>query len=467
VSTGAMLAFQSSIQDVSVDWPTWRELFETLTFRAGHNTAVVMTGTAMLGAAGGVVGTFALLRQRAMMGDALSHATLPGIVIAFLVATALGLDGKSVPVLLAGAATTGVLGVLTVHAILRFSRLTEDAAIGIVLACFFGAGVVLLTYAQNLPSTGQGGLDRFILGQTAAIRTNDAVLVATVAGVSAIVALLMFKEFRAVCFDDRFAAASGMPVAAIDLVMMALVVAVLVSGLQAVGLVLVVALLIIPPAAARFWTERLGVMTLLAAFLGALSGYLGSAASALLPRLPAGAVIVITAGVIFTFGLVAAPKRGIVAAIIQRVGLRLKMARDHMLRICFEQLEADSTPVTAGAIVSSSALHAARAWSSTDFAMAKMNLRIAGLMEKNGADVRLTERGAAEATRITRSHRLLEEYLVTHADIAASHVHTIADLAEHSLSPEMVAELEESLRLKGIEIDSPPSVHNLRGGPDT
>lgn len=465
MNNAVFLAFQSSIQDVSVDWPTWSELFETLSFRAGHNTVVVMLGTAMLGAAGGVVGTFALLRKRAMMGDALSHATLPGIVIAFLVATALGLDGKSVPVLLAGGASTGVLGVLTVHAILRFSRLTEDAAIGIVLACFFGAGVVLLTYAQNLPTAGQGGLDRFILGQTAAIRSADAMLVAIVAGVSAIIVLLLFKEFRAVCFDDRFAAATGVPVAIIDLVMMALVIAVLVSGLQAVGLVLVVALLIIPPAAARFWTERLGVMTLLAAILGALSGYLGSAASALLPRLPAGAVIVLTAGVIFTFSLIAAPKRGVVAAVIQRVGLRLKMARDHMLRLCFEQLEVDNKPVTAGALISADDLHAARAWGATGFSVATLNLRILGLLKRNGTDLRLTDRGATEARRITRSHRLLEEYLVTHADIAASHVHTIADLAEHSLSPELVAELEESLRNKGIEIDAPPSVHELGAEP--
>ena len=304
-----------SIADVTDEMPSLARVFETLTFRAGFNTNVVIAGTTLLGLAAGIVGVFALLRKRSLMTDALSHATLPGIVLAFLVAGWLGFEGRSLPALLVGAAATGVLGVLCIQAILRHSRLHEDAAIGIVLSVFFGAGVVGLSYVQRYAPAGASpaGLSHFIYGQAAAMQPPEVVLMAVIAGVAVLATLLFLKEFALVCFNDQFAKVDGWPVTAIDLVMMGLVVVVTVAGLQAVGLILVVAMLIIPAVAARFWTERLWVLVLIAAVIGASSGYLGAVASALLPRQPAGAIIVLTAGAVFAVSLVAAPARGIVA----------------------------------------------------------------------------------------------------------------------------------------------------------
>lgn len=469
-----------SITDVSVPLPSFDEVLRTLTLRAGHNAAVVVLGTTLLGLAAGVIGTFALLRKRALMGDALAHATLPGIALAFLAATALGGQGRSLPVLLIGAAATGVLGILAVQAITRSTRLKEDTAIGAVLSVFFGVGVVLLSYIQSLQRGNVGGLAHFIYGQTAAMSRGDALLIGSVAAASVALALLLMKEFRVVCFDDRFAAAIGLPVGFIDLLMMTLVVIVTVIGLQAVGLILIVAMLIIPPAAARFWTERMARMTLAAGGIGALSGYLGASASALLPRLPAGSIIVLTAGALFLVSMFLAPTRGVLAAALRTAALRLHVAREHTLRGAYEALEVRVVPATAGATaegpapsppassapppVPLSSIAAVTTMHPLVWLATKLSLRRRGLATTGpNFTLHLTPRGLAEAARLTRNHRLWEEYLVTHADIAPTHVDRSADLVEHILSPDLVAHLERSLRARGELPVPPPSVHPIQG----
>ena len=431
----------------------WRELWPVLLLQR-HNTAMVVVAASLLGVAAGVVGTFALLRKRAMMGDALAHCTLPGICLAFLVATWTGVGGRSLPVLLVGAAITGVLGVLTVQWINRSTRLRDDAAMAATLSVYFGVGVVLLSYIQNLATGTQGGLSHFIYGQTAAMQTHDAILIGTAAVLAISVTLVFFKEMRLVCFDDRFAAATGLRVASFDLLMMGLVVLVTVIGLQAVGLLLIVAMLIIPPAAARFWTERFGSMVLLAGVIGGVSGYLGATASALLPRTPAGAVIVLTAGAVFILSMLAAPNRGVIAAGVRRVRLRTRIARDHFLRAAYEQLESGAAPRL-------DVIAADRRWSALATAAVRWIVAGTGLARFDGETISMTDRGRAEAQRITRNHRLWEEFLVHRADLAASHVDRTADMVEHVLGPELVAELEASLAQRENSRAIPPSVHPL------
>ncbi len=310
---------------------TTAEILATVTLRAGFNSAVVVAGTACLGIAAGVIGSFMLLRKRAMVSDALSHATLPGIAMAFLVATALGMEGRSLPVLLTGALFSGVLGVLAIQAISRHTRLPEDAAIGAVLSVFFGVGVVLLSHIQTLATGNQAGLKTFILGQTAAMNRNEAMAIAGLALAALAACVLLFKEFRLLCFDPGFAAGQGWPTVRIDLTLMGLTTLVTVIGLQTVGLILIIALLIVPPAAARFWTEKLWAMLVIAAVLGGISGWLGASLSALVPRLPAGAVIVLVAGALFLFSFLFAPARGVVATAWRQARLRLAYAEQSAL----------------------------------------------------------------------------------------------------------------------------------------
>lgn len=430
----AHLPSQASITDVSAAWPTLAELARTLTLQAGFNPTVVTLGTTLLGVAAGIVGLFAVLRKRALMCDALSHATLPGICLAFLVAAAMGWESRSLALLLAGAAASAIVGILAVSAIRESSRITEDAAIGIVLSVFFGVGVVLLSLIQNLESGNQGGLKSFIYGQTAAMHASDASMMAGLALIAAILAAVFFKELALVCFNDTFARVTGWPVSLIDLLSMALIVLVTVAGLQAVGLILVIALLIIPPAAARLWSENLKTVLIASTIIGGVSGYLGSCASYLLPRMPAGSVIVLVAGAIFLFSLLAAPRRGVLAGVIRRASLNLRVARDHLVR----ELHARG-PTTAAGLAATGV--ASRPW--TEALLRGLARR--GYVTRSQGRWSLTEQGRRSAARVERNHRLWEQYLIRHADVAASHVDWSADAVEHVLSPELIAELEQTL----------------------
>src|SRR5687767_12817040 len=207
-----------------------------------YNTLIVLAGASLLGASAGTVGTYALLRGRALVGDALAHAALPGMCLAFMV-----LGQKSLPAMLAGALLSGLVGIAIIAALRRWTRIKEDAAIGMVLSVLFGAGIVLSRLIQNRSSTGsKAGLDSYILGKTAGMLASDVYLIAAVGGLSLLVIVLFYKEFKAVVFDVEFAKSQGWPVVAIDIALMTLVALSVVIGLPAVGVVLMAALLILP-----------------------------------------------------------------------------------------------------------------------------------------------------------------------------------------------------------------------------
>ena len=239
---------QRSIANRTVTWPTAAQWRRVVLLR-DYNTRVVMIGVTLLGCACGMVGSFTLLRKRALMGDALSHATLPGIALAFMVATLWGYEGKSISILLLGAALSGLFGVGTILAISHLTRLKEDTALGAVLSVFFGAGAALLGVIQQMKTGHAAGLESFIYGKTASMGAADTRLIAVAAVICIVVSLLLFKELKLLCFDDDFAGSRGLPVLWLDITLMALVVIVTIVGLQAVGLILIIALLIIPAAA--------------------------------------------------------------------------------------------------------------------------------------------------------------------------------------------------------------------------
>ena len=420
------------------------ETFWRLISLQDHNTRIVLAGACALGAAAGLVGTFLLLRKRSLLGDTLGHATLPGVAAAFLVAEALGYAGKSLPVLLVGAALSGVTGMAAVILIRKFSHIKDDAALAIVLSVFFGAGVTLVTAVQQLPGGNAAGLDHFIYGKTASMTTFDAMVIFGASLAVAVMCVAFFKEFALLCFDEGFAGAAGWPVRLLDVVLMTLVVVVTVVGLQAVGLLLVVALLVIPPAAARFWSDRLGVMAVAAAGLGLLSAALGVAASALFPRLPAGAVIVLCAAMFFAISMIFGARRGVlVRSYDERQGM-VRLRREHLLRAIYECAEELSSPEQA---VSVSQLLAKRPWKRNALTREIERAAEAGLATAavDGGDVQLTGRGVAEARRLVRNHRLWELYLLHHAEVAPARIDRDADLIEHVLDPKIVDELEALL----------------------
>jgi manganese/zinc/iron transport system permease protein len=428
-----------------------------------YNARVVLTGTSLLGMACGLVGTFLLLRKRALLSDAVAHATLPGVVIAFMIMIGAGMTGRALPGLLAGAAVTGVLGMLSVVAIQRWSPLKDDAALGIVLSVFFGFGVSLLGVAMRLEGVNAAGLSSFIYGKAASMLMADALVIGIAAVLAAAACLLLYKELTLLCFDPALAASQGWPAGVLDVFLMGLTVAVTVIGLQAVGLILVVALLVIPPAAARFWTDNLRKMMAIAGVVGAISGAIGTIVSALYARLPAGALIVLTAASLFAFSMIFGKARGLLWRAMEHRTLSKRVARQHMLRAIYEVAETSRVGEgrLSGIEVPVAAVVAKRSW------IEKVVLAEIGLLASDelvtlrGGIVSLTRSGEDEAARIVRNHRLWEIFLLTHADIAPAHMDRDADRIEHVLDESMIDELEAVLEAQTARLPVPESPHVL------
>ncbi|MCS7266860.1 MAG: metal ABC transporter permease [Geminicoccaceae bacterium] len=292
----------------------------------GLNTLVVASGAGLLGAGGGVLGTFLLYRRRVMLADAAGHATLPGVVLAFLVGLALFGEGR-VPVLLfSGAVLSAASAGLLVETYLRTRRLPEDAATASVLATFYGAGLVLLDYVQALPVGGQAGLERLLLGSAASMLRAEAELLAAGAFVLLVVLALSAKEFRLLCFDPGFADAHGWSSRRLDLLLTGLLLVQIALALPIVGLVLALALVATPPVIARLWVDRLSHMLGLAALVGGFGACAGVFLSALLPRLPTGATVVLVLAALLAASLGTAPRRGWWAVALRRRALRRRSA---------------------------------------------------------------------------------------------------------------------------------------------
>ncbi|MEL6616802.1 MAG: metal ABC transporter permease [Bacteroidota bacterium] len=282
-----------------------------------YTLRIVALGAAVLGVTSGALGTFAVLRGQSLLGDAISHAALPGVVIAFLIA-----ETKAPLALALGAGLAGWIGALVVGSVVRRSRIPLDAALGIVLAVFFGVGLVLLTFAQRVPGLNPAGLSAYLFGQAAALVAADVWLMGVLGGLAMLAMAVFWKELKVLLFDPDFAASVGFPVRALDVLLTTLLVVAIVVGLQTVGVVLMSAILIAPAAAARQWTNKLGGVVGLAAVFGAASGVSGALISASVPRLPTGPTIVLCASAIVLVSLLAAPGRGLIARWIQTLRSR-------------------------------------------------------------------------------------------------------------------------------------------------
>ncbi|MEM7775162.1 MAG: metal ABC transporter permease [Pseudomonadota bacterium] len=303
------------------------DVLEPLLLQSGYNATLVTIGACLLGLAAGSAGTFLFLRKRALVSDAVAHATLPGVGLAFIVMVALGGDGRYTMGLLIGSAITAGIGLWLVEWTARQTRLSEDAAIGAVLSVFFGFGVVLLTVIQTMASGRQAGLESVLLGSTAGMLFDDALVIAVGGAATVSTVFALRRPLTIVSFDPEFAAASGINVRWTDLAMMALVMAVTVIGLKIVGLILIVALLIIPPVTARFWTDQTNHVVWMAGLFGGLSGYVGTAISASAPALPTGPIIVLVSFALFLGSLMFAPARGVVASVWRHRQFQLQVHR--------------------------------------------------------------------------------------------------------------------------------------------
>lgn len=295
----------------------------------------VALGAALVGIVSGVLGSFAVLRQQSLLGDALSHAALPGVCLGFLVA-----GSRQLAPILAGALISGALAALLVLVLTRATRIKTDAALGVSLSLFFAVGTVLLTYLQRHQGAAQAGLDAFLFGQAAALVPSDLRVIGAVGGVSLALVALAWKELKVTTFDADFARSLGRPVLALEFGLTVLIAVAVVIGLQLVGVILMVALVIAPAAAARQWVKRLEGMVVLAGVFGAASGVTGALLSASVRGLATGPVIVLVASGIVLVSLLLAPGRGMLWQLAHATSQRRNL-RGHRVLVDLYRLGQD------------------------------------------------------------------------------------------------------------------------------
>lgn len=308
-------------------------------FLADYTVQTVIVGASLLGLCSGALGCFAVLRQQSLLGDALSHAALPGITIGFLL-----FGSRQLSILLSGALVAGVLAALLIVLLTRRSRLKTDAALGIALSLFFAVGVVLLTHIQNRENASQAGLDAFLFGQAAAMLRQDLWILGTVTATALLLVISFWKEFKVVTFDPDFASSLGLPVTALEIVLTTMIALAVVIGLQMVGVVLMAAMIIAPAAAARQWTHRLETMLILAMVFGAVSGITGALLSSLARGLATGPLIVLTASGLVLFSILFATRRGILWTAIHARRQHANLITQHVLTTLYQLAQNHHNP---------------------------------------------------------------------------------------------------------------------------
>jgi len=413
------------------------------------NVRYVVFGSILLSASSALVGCFTFLKKKALVGDAVAHSVLPGVCLAFLI------SGTKNPLwLVIGAFITGWISLVLIDFITSRSKIKEDTAIGLILSVFFGVGILFLTMIQHSGNANQSGLDDILFGNAASLIGNDLIVFTALAIVLIFIILLFFKEFTILCFDEEFAKAIGFPVRRIELMLTTLTVLAVVTGIQAIGAILMAAILITPAAAARFWTDKLRVMIVLAAVMAAFSGLIGAYISYIAPGMPTGPWIVMVISIIAIFSFLAAPKKGIIFRQIALRKMKHKMNDENVLKLLFQMGESPDTdyyfPRTINDIIDKRPFHPPVLQNTLK------RLKRDGFLEENEEYWKFTKAGKDKGQRVTRLHRLWELYLTKYLRIAPDHVHEDAESIEHIITPELERRLEAVL--ENPELDPHDSV---------
>ena len=301
-----------------------------LEFFANHTYRMVFFGTITIGLVSGALGSFAYLRKQSLVSDVVSHAALPGTLLAFLVAvTVFGVDGRNTVGLISGAVIVGTIAVLFANGVANTTKIRIDSAMAVSLTLFFGAGMILMRVIANGEYPGKGGIQDYLFGNASVITTADLYTSVVTGGLAIVVMLVFWKEFALRTFDPGHASVLGFNGRTIDVLMFTTIVIAIVIGVKSVGLVLMVAFVVTPPAAARQWTTTLGSMVTLAGIFGAVGSGVGAYLSIAWGNVPTGPLIVLTLFALFVLSLLLSPRRSIVMTSLTR--LRARKQLQHQL----------------------------------------------------------------------------------------------------------------------------------------
>ncbi|MGV3532346.1 MAG: metal ABC transporter permease [Chthoniobacteraceae bacterium] len=411
--------------------------FFTLSDQSVRNAVI---GSLLLGISCGLLGSFVVVRKIALLGDALSHAVLPGVALGFLWNMT-----KDPIAIFVGATVAGLFGTAVVGWITRTTRLKEDAALGLVLATFFAVGMCMMTMIQRLPSGNKSGIDKFLFGQAAALDSGDIRLMTITTIVTLVLVTLFYKELLVTSFDPAFARSVGLPVRILQELLMLLLAFAVVIALQAVGVVLVSAMLITPAAAAYLLTDRMHRMLFLAALFGMFSGALGSFFSFLGNNLPTGPFMVIGASTVFAAAFFFAPRHGVIPRWWRQRSRVRRISRENTLKAVYHVLEnrnfeGETVSLEELAVRSRCTIDEARA-----LALQLADHRLA-TFDRDRGGVLLMPEGWRLASSVVRNHRLWELYLTNAAAYSPDHVHDDAEKIEHILGEQTIRDLERRLK---------------------
>ena len=398
--------------------------------------ASVRTATAgvlLLAISSGTLGCFIVLRRMSLLGDSLGHAVLPGVCLGFLVTWT-----KDPRWILTGALASALLASWLIGFIRRHSRLKPDVVMGLVLSGFFGVGTVLLTRIQNIPAGNQSGLNVFLFGQASAISEQDLWFMGILSLVIVGCVVATFKELVLTSFDEGFATAIGLPVRGLHYLLMGLTALAVVISIQAVGVVLISAMLITPAAAALLCTDRMRNMVLLAVVFAIVAGVFGLNVSFLGNRLPTGPFVVLALAFFFVLAFLFSPRYGLAVRALRRWRQAQKTRRENGLKSVFQTL--DQNP-------HGGSVRIARLAQTRQEPVAHTRRMVQGLVGRgwaqwDGETITLTEHGQKRARELDRNYRLWEHFLTEEVNLPIDHTQRDAENIEHILGPELVRELE-------------------------
>ncbi len=439
-----------------------------------HNLRVIYLGVMALGMASGVLGCFLLFRKRSLLSDTIGHATLPGVAGGFLLsATLTQQGGKNIYFLVTGALIFGWLSLQTVQYMMRRTRLKQDAALAVSLTGFYALGIVLLSVVQSSGLPQSSGLEYYLYGMVASMVESEAWILAGVSALSIGLVCLFLKELNALSFDEAFTKTQGLPHRWLDEGLMLLSLIVAIVGLQTVGLLLVMALFIVPPATARLWTQSLTKTLWIAGGLGALASLCGAMISASVPNLPAGASIILCSTLLFFLSLLIGRKKGVLTKYVRFYQMEKRLEEGQYLRAVFDSLEAqqqvrlfcglDFSKKLALTEFSISEVLRRRSWSEAKQCKLSKRLEQKGALKKTTAGkASLTLQGLDQAIEIAKTHRLTEMYLLEHAEVAPKKVHQYVESIEEITTPEIAKDLRSLFQRELDEHLIPPEPHELR-----
>lgn len=396
------------------------------------NVRFVVVGMILLGASAGAVGCFTFLRKRALLGDAIAHAVLPGICIAFMLTGV-----KDISVLMLGAIVSGWIALWFIDFITSHTRIKSDTAMGLALSVFFGFGILLMTIIQKSGNASQSGLDKFLFGKAAAMTPSDVQLLAIVSCLLFVVIIIFLRAFFIYSFDAQFARAIGMPTRFIESLLAFITIIAIAVGIQAVGVVLMAALLIAPATAARYLSDKMWLMLIWAALIGSMAGIGGAYISYLAPAMPTGPWVVVVLSVITLISILFAPQKGMAARWWRQYHNRKQMLEENVLKIFYQLGE------NKGDFDNPRSLNDLQ--ERRDLPNLQKGLRQLAAkkyIEQTPKGWILTETGHKNAQRLVRIHRLWEVYLSRYHNLAPDHVHDQAEALEHIVSTDLEKQLE-------------------------